>query len=551
MLTQPRTNSFGFNRQDYLNKKLKDKNALKEGIIVNNFIKGSSFETTVTIPEKIAEIPDLEKKNKKQGGALSFLAPISIASLGVSASLLGLSVIIKKTSGLYETNKLLTGVSRYIAMNDDNVLALYYACRDRSKKSIMAASVVMIATAFSFISKNVVDGYKDIWFKKKEADFQKNLQDRLINVETRSFSGKHQIIKNMILETKNKLDNINKDLRFKGNNTTTEKKTLTEKSPFYEQNWFYAASLAATLGVSFLLCKSAYKNICQIDKDSKILSDQALKKLKELPPLKLIQGLKDNPQIGVDQIIEIFKSSDSKLKEHLNKAVISADDATRLNLSNLINEGKKEDLLNAIENLFVKPTKPPITNNNGIIQNIKDSLFKHAKQAQPIKTSEEIISGMTEVIKEKQNILIKDNNIFAEAPVSYYGYANKAYFSSVVSECTSFLYAMLLSPSKATRDLFLSVSSFSGLSYLGTKMVEAVKDFQVKKQNTDTEYELHDRLVQTELKNFKSKKESIINSMVEEYQNYKKINPTAIEKLQQMYNNILEEIQNGAPYFYS
>jgi hypothetical protein len=533
MLTQSRTNSFGFNRQDYLNKKLKDKNALKEGIIVNNFIKGSSFETTVTIPEKITEIPDLEKKNKKQGGALSFLTPISIASLGVSASLLGLSVIIKKTSGLYETNKLLTGVSRYIAMNDDNVLALYYACRDRSKKSIMAASVIMIATAFSFVSKNVVDGYKDIWFKKKEADFQKNLQDRLIDVETRSFAGKHQIIKNMILETKNKLDNINKDLRFKGNNTNTEKKTLAEKSPFYEQNWFYAASLAATLGVSFLLCKSAYKNICQIDKDSKILSDQALKKLKELPPLKLIQKLKDNPQIGVDQIIEIFKSSDSKLKEHLNKAVTSADEATRLKLGNLINEGKKEDLLNVIENLFNKS--------------------QHNVESQPLKqlTTSDLVAGMTEVIKEKQNILIKDNNIFAEAPVSYYGYANKAYFSSVVSECTSFLYAMLLSPSKATRDLFLSVSSFSGLSYLGTKMVEAVKDFQVKKQNTDTEYELHDRLVQTELKNFKSKKESIINSMVEEYQNYKKINPTAIEKLQQMYNNILEEIQNGAPYFYS
>ncbi|MEI7474433.1 MAG: hypothetical protein WCK67_06595 [bacterium] len=533
MLMQSKLNGFGLYRNYNTDQTQKQKKALKEGIIVNNFIKGAAFEPNIIIPECIKPIPDLEKNNKKQTATFKFLAPISIASLAVSASLAGLSHALKRTSGLYETNNVLMGVSRYISINDDNVLAIYYACKDRSKKSIMAASVIMIATAFSFVSKNVIDGYKDIWLRKKEADLQKNLQERLIDVETRSFSGKHQITKNILVEGKAKLDEITKCLCFKG----TEQKdqtTKTEKTPFYEKNWFYAASLAVTLGVSFLLTKHAYKNICEIDKGANKLSKQALDKIKDYTPLKLIQSLKNNPQIGIDHIIEIFKNNNSKLEQTLNNALKTVDDKTRSELHNLINEGKKDELLAFVEKLLSPENK-------------SKELTQKTTQA----TVEGLTSNVLNALKEKQESFVKDSNIFAEAPSSYYGYANKAYFSSVVNEATAYLYAMLISPNKATRDLFLSVSAFSSLSYIGTKLVEAIKDFQVKKQNANTEYELHNNLVETELKNFKAKKESIINPMIEEYRSYKKTNPTDTQKLEKMYNNILEEIQNGAPFAYS
>ncbi len=40
------------------------------------------------------------------------------------------------------------------------------------------------------MGKMFMDGFKDIWVKRREADIQKNLQENLIAVETQAFSGK-------------------------------------------------------------------------------------------------------------------------------------------------------------------------------------------------------------------------------------------------------------------------------------------------------------------------------------------------------------------------
>ena len=50
----------------------------------------------------------------------------------------------------------------------------------------------------AFMGKTFLDGYKDIWIKRKEANIHKNLQENLIDVETQSFSGKMQIIRSML-----------------------------------------------------------------------------------------------------------------------------------------------------------------------------------------------------------------------------------------------------------------------------------------------------------------------------------------------------------------
>ena len=77
-----------------------------------------------------------------------------------------------------------------------------------------------------------------------------------------------------------------------------------------------------------------------------------------------------------------------------------------------------------------------------------------------------------------------------------------------------------------------------------------MKDVQVKKYNADTELGLQKRLVSTELRNFKSKKEASIQPLCDEF--YKqKANGKSNEDLKVVADSILNEIKNGAPYVYS
>ena len=79
---------------------------------------------------------------------------------------------------------------------------------------------------------------------------------------------------------------------------------------------------------------------------------------------------------------------------------------------------------------------------------------------------------------------------------------------------------------------------------------EAVKEVQVKKYNADIELNLQKRLVATELRNFKAKKDSAIEPLCEEFMKQKKegISP---EELKVIADNILFEIKNGPPFVYS
>ena len=87
-------------------------------------------------------------------------------------------------------------------------------------------------------------------------------------------------------------------------------------------------------------------------------------------------------------------------------------------------------------------------------------------------------------------------------------------------------------------------------AYLGELTVGAVKDVQVKKYNAETELNLQKRLVATELRNFKSKKDSSINPLCDEFYRQKR-NGKSKEELKVVADNILNEIKNGAPYVYS
>ena len=101
------------------------------------------------------------------------------------------------------------------------------------------------------------------------------------------------------------------------------------------------------------------------------------------------------------------------------------------------------------------------------------------------------------------------------------------------------------------KHLFLGITGVTAVAYGGKLAGDAIKEVQVKKINAETELELQSRLVSTELRNFKSKKDAAIRPLVEEF--YKQVDSgkKSKEELKAMAENVLFEVKNGPPYVYS
>ena len=128
---------------------------------------------------------------------------------------------------------------------------------------------------------------------------------------------------------------------------------------------------------------------------------------------------------------------------------------------------------------------------------------------------------------------------------------NKITYFSHVNDYLSFFYDWLMNPKNPQfKNLFFGISGISALAYGGKTLTEAVKDVQVKKYNAQTELDLQRRLVSTELRNFKAKKESAIEPLCQEFF-IQKENGKSKEELKIMADNILFEIKNGPPFVYS
>ena len=100
------------------------------------------------------------------------------------------------------------------------------------------------------------------------------------------------------------------------------------------------------------------------------------------------------------------------------------------------------------------------------------------------------------------------------------------------------------------KNLFIGIAGVTAMAYCGKAASEAVKEVQVKKYNAQIELNLQKRLVSTELRNFKAKKEAAIEPLCDEF--YKQKNEgKSKEELKVMADNILFEIKNGPPFVYS
>ncbi len=466
----------------------------KEGKIVNAFVKDpllSLDETldTLVISDTQIDLPKkvFEKEEKKN----TALLPICAATTGVMALLGGFTYMVKSFSkNRLESTKeyLLPGITRNHCINDEVHQSIFSMIQSPNRKTILASLGVITLGAMAFMGKIFIDGFKEVWVKRREADIQKNLQENLIAVETQSFSGKNQIIRSM-LSSKAKLFATELDnMSFKGK----EKENKSASGMLLPLVGLGVLTLGMILGLGYFSMKNIRK------------SEEFLKK-----------GI-ENTKAGLENIIKAFNEGKdiAPVQNHEGKTLTGK-------------EAYKHVIENMLESIYAKPSEiEGYVNKMNLSAKEKEEFTKYLK------------SYMNQAT-EKVNSAIGGSG------------RNKITYFSHVNDYLSFFYDWLMNPKNPQfKNLFFGIAGVSALAYGGKALAEAVKEVQVKKYSADIELNLQKRLVSTELRNFKAKKESYVEPLCDEFMKQKE-NGKSPEELKIMADNILFEIKNGPPFVYS
>ena len=466
--------------------------ATKEGVVVNYLIKEPKnvdmndvynsmvISDNAKMPVKLNENNTSKEKN---------ILPISLLATGVMATMALVSVFIKHNAKInldVAPEHKLPSLTRNLAINEETHQAIYQMVQCPNEKTILAGIGVLTITAMAFMSKMFVDGFKEIWVKKKEADIQKNLQEKLIAVETQSFGGKIQITRSMLSEKANEFSEwlcnepktppvfsrFNSKLQFMGKKNEENKKSDNLK--------YFALGVATLLGITgfgFL----ALKNL----RTSKQYLEKNIQKNK------------------------------TKISEIISQSIITNKEIYKKNLQNMFQ---------AID------AKPQY-----IQQEVSKLPWEEAEK-------KNFIDEITFNIKKST----------AQADRAFAGDGTpKTALYSHVNDYRAFFYNWLLDTSNPLfRNLFIGITGLSAVSYGGKVLGEGIKEVQVKKMNAETELELQQKLVATELRNFKAKKDSAIEPLCDEfYVQLQRGKPK--QELKTIAENILFEVKNGPPFVYS
>ena len=476
----------------------RNSNQTKEGVVVNSLIKDNANTADCNLNDtydslvisKNLKMPD--KLYEKNISGEKSLLPISAIAVGVMGGITALTAFISKNisnnQNIDELKKL-PDLTRNCALNEETHQALYHMIKCTNKKTILAGTGVLALTAMAFMGKTFLEGFRDVWVKKREADIQKNLQEKLIAIETQSFSGKIQIIRSMMSEKAEEfskyisndhepiLTNFGKKVR--GEISFKSKKRENDNINNNNVNYFLigAATFASIVGLGFAALKNLTKGKAGIETNIKATKDSIDKIIKAATP----------------ETFERDRQTLSKLFDWIN-----ASDAE-----------------------------------------IKDALVN-------LKGSPEEKKEFMEYILTK----LKTSTTKVDSAVGGDG-TPKPTFYSHVDDYRAFFYNYLLDTKNPYfKQLFFGITGLTAVGYSGKLAGEAIKDVQVKKINADTELNLQQRLVSTELRNFKAKKDASIQPLMKEF--YKQVdNGKPKEELKVMADNILFEIKNGAPFVYS
>lgn len=482
----------------------KNINTTKEGVVVNSFVKDnevslSSLKDTfiisddTTLPLQLYN--DYKIIDKK-------LLPLSSVALGVMGAIAGLTGFVRysaKASKNLAKEKWLPAVTRNVNLSKETSQVIYQMVQSPNSKTFIAGAGVLTLSAMAFMGKTFFDGFKEIWVKRKEANIQKNLQENLIAVETQAFSGKMQIIRSM-------LSHYTKE--FEGFLNPPEEKPDT---PFGRKTF---AQFAFT------------------STENKTATPSFLQKARENGFFNVIFGMATFAGIVGLGFLSLKNLTKSKL--HLQESLEQTKKAIIQVVKTSKDETKHADKEN-LEHMFLE-----IEHSRGIKEFVKEQISvlnwtKEEKTDFEKKIIEKIETSTTNV----------NPNIGGDG-------TPKPAFNSFVDDYKAFFYNWLLDTSNPQFGLlFGGVTAITAIGYGGKLTGDALKEVQVKKINAQTELDLQKRLVSTELRNFKAKKDSAINPLVKEF--YKQVDSgkRTKEELKTMAENILFEVKNGPPFVYS
>ncbi len=466
-------------QRNMTNTQKKNQTSLMEGVVVNNFIKDITLDETydtLVISNQSQMPPKLyEKEDKEKNGII----PLCIGALGVMGSIL---IGSKFVSHISKPDKNpLPGLTRNHCINNELHQSIYSMLHSPNKKTIQACSGVIALSSMAFMGKIFIDGCKDIWIRKKEADIQKNLQENLVKVEAQCFEGKIQIIRSLLSQ---KARQFSLDIGSKRQKDISSTGNVNFKSNNNDNNnlKYIITSIGTIIGIfglGFLAMKNLRKNAQALKTNINTIKAEIEKTINEINKEKPA----NNEKIKyIEKLLETIWADENYIKSTIKKI-------------NLPEDKQKELTDKLIENITV-----------------------------PIEQANQVMGGSGR---------------------------NKITYFSHVNDYLSFFYDWLMnSDNKQFRNLFIGISSISALSYIGKSVFEAIKDIQVKKYNAQIELNLQQRLVATELRNFKAKKDAAINPLCNEFYR-QKLNGKSNEELKVMADNILFEIKNGPPFVYS
>ncbi len=480
----------------------KRQNANLEGAVVNNFIKDNNSTNDLTlndtyntllISDEKKKIEEHSSENLKNKG-FSFskaLMPLIAGTTAIFASSALLSVMLKSSAKKNLTTsfkKQLPPMGINLNIRQETGFATYMALRDPSRKNIMAAIAVFAFSGLTLLGKKFTEGFKEIWIKKQDADISRDLQEDLIDVETKAFSGKLDVVRNMLTENGEYLSNA-----LHGN---VKKEMNTE---VFARNFNFKGIESNKNGIE----KEKKENRLMI-----ALSGMALVAGVGLSAITL-KNIKNSAKIQ-DEFINTFIKEKSNLLTDIMK-----------------NKNVDTDLLS---DTLIKMGAS------------KAQIMDYAKKAGLDGTALEDFST-----KVSDGV----DNIWGNAPTGLSTESGKAFFYCYLDEARGHLYNWLIhSDNPFLKNLFFAMASVSATSFMAQESVGALKDVAVLKENAKTELELQKMLVDVEIKNFKAKKDSAIKPLIEEFERKKKMGKSP-EGLKVMADNILLEIKNGPPFVYS
>ncbi len=484
-------------RDENINKTLK-------GVLINNhvsnpngnYISFNDIQDSLLVIDtpQYFNIPEKQQKIEHESSfdIKKAIKPLIIGTGILAGTILGLSSIIKHSSKTLLTSKSfeqLPDLAVNMNIKEEPQFAIYRAIRDPNFKNILGACAIFIMSGITIACKNFVDGAKDIWIKKQSADIERDLQENLIEVETSSFSGKLKTVNEMLQKNIKYFDSVL--------NNTNQSTNILNKYLSFKGRQKEAKN------------ENGNKNK---EKDIKFI----LLTL-GVTAIALMAG-----KISLSNLRKTAQYS-SQYANNFTENTINAINKTAQN-------AEKKDIPSIIEMLKSICAKPEYIKEIGAKYNLSQA------------ETEEIIKSVNQTKK----------TIFADAPTALGGIPKKIQYYCYIDENRGHLYNWILNPeNKFTKYIFTAFTLSSAAGYLFKQAMDAVKDVTVIKENAKTELDLRKRLVEIEIRNFKSKKESAINPLIDNFTKLAKSELKNREELKSLADNILQETKNGPPYVYT